>query len=83
MAWTPNPNPGANPTPTSSESRLEQILLFTRDPEYLLNGQPIPVLTSFLYRVCDTDTERFDEAMRLVELYLRAALNIAGSDGAE
>ena len=45
----------------------------TEDPEHLMNGDPIPALTSILYHVCDRDQARFNEACRLIRLFVAKA----------
>jgi hypothetical protein len=49
------------------------ILLGTVDPTVSLAGWPVPAMTTMLYRVCDNDPARFEEATRLVRLFIAAA----------
>jgi gamma-glutamyl:cysteine ligase YbdK (ATP-grasp superfamily) len=62
----------------SSASRLrreiEQVLFRTIDPTVRLDGRPMPALTTLLLRVCGDDAEKFEEATRIVELFIQAAL---------
>ncbi len=60
------------------ELLAEQVLLQTVDPTVLVDGRPVPALTSLLYRVCANDPDKFAEATRLVELFVRVALRAAG-----
>jgi hypothetical protein len=62
---------------TPEEDLLEkysQILMQTNDPRHLINRDPVPALTTLLHRVCDNDVKKFDEAMRLVTLFIQKAL---------
>jgi hypothetical protein len=57
--------------------RVERIMFTTFDPEPRnLDGETVrlPALTTMLYRVCGNDQKRFDEATRLVQLFIEAAL---------
>lgn len=50
------------------------IMLRTQDPEQKLDNNFAPALTSLLHRVCDGSQLKFDEACRLVELFVVEAL---------
>jgi len=51
----------------------DHILYTTMDPTMLLNDAPIPAISILLLRVCDNDREKFDEALRLLVLFLDRA----------
>lgn len=55
--------------------QVERVLYAATDPTVVLNGSPVPAVTSLLFRVCDRDQERFDEAVRIVRLFISAALD--------
>jgi len=57
---------------------VDRILYTTDDPETQLDGCPVPAMTTMLHRVCGNDEAKFHEAMRLVELFIRAALAAPG-----
>jgi hypothetical protein len=47
----------------------------TVDPTHLhRDGKPLPAGTVLLYRVCDNDPDKFEEACRLVGLFVKTAL---------
>lgn len=66
-----------------TDTDREQILYDTIDPENVVDGRPVPALTTLLYRVCGEDPERFEEATRLVELFIIAALSRSDARMAE
>lgn len=45
--------------------RIDELQMMTTDPE-----TGLPALTSLLYRVCDGDGAKFDEACRLLKLFM-------------
>jgi len=49
---------------------IMKIQLTTTDPE-----TGLPALTSLLYKVCEKDVDKFNEACRLVDLFITEALN--------
>lgn len=51
----------------------DHIYYGTRDPDTLINGVPIPAMTSLLYGVCGSDPRKFNEALRLLDLFLDTA----------
>lgn len=53
----------------------ERILYTTIDPTIVMDGRPVPAMTTLLYRVCGNDPAKFEEATRLVELFVGAALS--------
>lgn len=55
-------------------SVTEKILLTTLDPTVNLNGRPVPAITTLLHRVCDNNEDMFQEATRIVELFINKAL---------
>lgn len=52
----------------------DQILFRTLDPTVMLNGKPLPAMTTLLSQVCDSDPNRFQEAIRIVQLFIGEAL---------
>ena len=56
------------------DPKVEKIFYSTVDPENDLGGMPIPALTTLLLKVCDNDQTKFDEATRLVGLFISKAL---------
>ena len=56
------------------------ILFGTVDPTVSLDGRPIPAMSTMLYRVCDNDPVRFEEATRLVQLFIDAAMLAAAKE---
>lgn len=64
-------------TNSDMEQLVTSVLYSTRDPETpspFPDGGKLPALTTMLYRVCGNDTERFNEAVRLVTLFVRDAI---------
>lgn len=52
------------------------VLFSTVDPTVeLAPGKPVPAMTTMLYRVCDNDPVKFEEATRLVQLIVAEAIN--------
>lgn len=55
---------------------VDSIMFMTKDPNTgTINGQHLPVLTSLLHRVCDNDDAKFQEADRLINILINAALD--------
>lgn len=52
---------------------VDKVLYLTKDP--LSPIKDCPALTTLLYRVCQEDVERFEEATRIVGLFIEEALN--------
>lgn len=50
-------------------NHLDIIAMTTEDPD-----AGVPALTTLLYRVCGKDEEKFEEACRLVNLFIEQAL---------
>lgn len=48
--------------------KIDILLMSTEDPAY-----EVPALTTLLYRVCDNNPEKFDEANRLIRLIVEKA----------
>jgi hypothetical protein len=62
--------------PKTTQDRVDQVLYGTLDPTVLLDdGKPLPAMTTMLYRVCDNDEKKFEEAARIVGLFIKAALS--------
>ena len=48
-----------------------EIMIRTYDPSHLFSdGHPMPALTTLLVKVCDQDQTKFEEATRLIELFM-------------
>lgn len=45
-------------------------MMKTQDPDNQLHGGPIPALTTLLIKVCDNNADKFNEALRLVGLFV-------------
>lgn len=56
-----------------TEEQMMILQMRTVDPETSINGQPVPALTSLLFRVCDKDPDKFEEATRLLALFIEQA----------
>jgi hypothetical protein len=59
---------------------VERVLYATIDPTVL--GENMPAMTTLLYRVCDNDPVKFEEACRIVELFIVSALTFNKPMGA-
>ena len=60
------------------KSEAVSVLFRTTDPTVVIDGKPVPALTSLLHRVCQNDPERFEEATRIVALFINEALKPDG-----
>lgn len=60
------------------EQIIERIMLQTKDPTVDLHGHPIPALTTLLHRVCDNDPGKYEEAVRLIELFIQKTIQDVG-----
>lgn len=58
-----------------NDEEIHRILIGTVDPTVMLHDRPVPAMSTLLYRVCDGDKAKFEEACRLIRLILRDALN--------
>lgn len=59
---------------TEVDRLVDQVLFTTNDPTKLIDGRPVPAMTTLLYGVCGNDADKFEEATRLVELFIRKTL---------
>lgn len=59
------------------DDKIQRILFSTKDPRCLLDGRPIPAMTTMLHGICGNDLEKFGEACRLIELFIEEALKDA------
>lgn len=50
-------------------TEADKISLTVEDP---VHG--MPAITTLLYKVCDNDEKKFEEACRLIDLFIKAAL---------
>lgn len=55
-------------------SRIEQVLFSTMDPQHIMQGTPMPAMTTLLHKVCGNNSVKFEEACRLIELFIAKAL---------
>ena len=60
----------------TTKQTVDRVLYGTTDPTLSLDGKPVPALTTLLHRVCDNDEKKFEEAIRLVELFVGKAMSI-------
>ncbi|UMO76033.1 hypothetical protein [Planktothrix phage Pra-JY27] len=58
-------------------NEVDGIIFATVDPETLILGRPAPALTTLLYVVCGNDEKKFEQADRLIRLFVEAALKHA------
>lgn len=48
----------------------------TKDPKFPIEGMgDAPAMTTMLYRVCNNDPEKFEEACRIVDLFIDGTVN--------
>lgn len=64
----------------TDQKQIDMVLYKTTDPSALLDGRALPALTVLLHRMCQNDPDRFEEALRIVGLFIAEAL--ATKDGA-
>ena len=57
-----------------TKQTVDRILFKTLDPTVTLDGRPLPAMTTLLYRVCGNEEKKFEEATRLVALFLAEAI---------
>lgn len=50
-------------------NKLDAIAMKTQDPKF-----QVPALTTLLYKVCDDSEDKFEEACRIVNLFIEQAL---------
>lgn len=58
-----------------NDEEIHRILIGTVDPTVMLHDGPVPAMSTLLYRVCDGDAKKFDEATRLIGLFVGNALS--------
>lgn len=55
--------------------QVGRILMMTKDPTvHFPDRDSVPAITTLLHRVCGNDLTKFEEATRLIELFIVAAL---------
>ena len=57
--------------PTAEQ--INQIVFRTVDPEHPWREASVPALTTLLHKICNNDRAKFEEATRLVELFIKQA----------
>lgn len=65
-------NTATSLSPVEVSTLVEKVLYSTVDMAGTIPN--CPALTTLLYKVCGNDGEKFDEASRLVQLFVRQAL---------
>lgn len=55
---------------TAADDFADRILIKTQDPEHTIGPGPVPALTTLLLKVCDRDHKKFDEAVRIIKLFI-------------
>lgn len=63
-------------TPEQIDSIVDRVNYNTIDPTVLFKGGPVPALTTLLHRVCLNDPKQFEEATRIVDLFIRKAIAV-------
>lgn len=65
------------------QQRVNLVLYSTKDPQHLdpfsQTGHS-PALTTLLFKVCGRNSEKFEEACRLVQLFIIQALELPRKD---
>ena len=56
-----------------TEEQMIAVQMRTVDPDMVIGGHPVPALTTLLHRVCVADPSKFEEACRLVGLFIEQA----------
>lgn len=54
------------------DAEFERVFYSTRDPKPAPSGLEVPAGTTLLYAVCGNDPAKFDEALRLVRLFIES-----------
>lgn len=55
------------------DTTVDTILMRTIDPHHSIGNKKIPALTTLLVQVCDGDEVKFNEATRLITLFILEA----------
>lgn len=63
-------------TPEQVDKINDLVTYGTKDPVYQLNGKPIPAITSVMYRLSNKDVKQFEEAMRIIDLFIRKTIEV-------
>jgi len=58
------------------DAPVTKVLYGTVDPDHWLLGSKVPAMTTLLYRVCDNDSNKFEEATRLVQLFIEETFRV-------
>lgn len=53
----------------------EPWFFLTMDPTVLVDDRPVPAATVLLHRVCDNDPMKFEEAARIIRLFIEYESN--------
>lgn len=62
-----------------ADKHVTAVLFRATDPNNRLGGRSLPAMTTMLYRICDDDQNKFDEACRLIGLFIEEAFRYEGS----
>lgn len=63
-------------TPEQIDRIVYKTNYTTIDPTVTFQGKPMPALTTLLHRICHNDPKQFEEATRIVDLFIRKAIAV-------
>lgn len=59
------------------DDKVGRVLFLTMDDQNChADGKPLPAMTTLLYRICDNNPDKFEEACRIIELFIKKALEV-------
>lgn len=61
----------------AADKAFDQWCFLAVDPTVLIDGRPVPALTTVLFRVCAEDTGRFEDALRFLRMAFDAGRAVA------
>ena len=64
--------PGERDADPPENTAFDEWCFTATDDRTLIDGKPIPMMTTLLYRVCDNDRKKFEEAIRLLQAAFEA-----------
>lgn len=59
----------------TKEQLIDRVFYSTTDPLNKLGINNLPAATTLLYKVCDNNSDKFAEAVRLINLFIEETLN--------